>query len=491
MARRARGVAVVENSQTGDGRVIASSAVTWAEPPLPLAWLKNEQHGDLLDGGVQVGTVDTITRTGDQIEYTATIDDQQPDGAELVRRLEAGTASLGVRTGVSIDPDDWALQVISTVPMDEDAMMILASMSGSGPLPSVRSLAAAAGDPDPGDGSADGTDLIWEDAADQIVARFTRLRMRGLTCCAVAAFTECYLELEPADAAATADDTAPVAAAVSNRPPRDWFYTPEPELGDERLIDQYDERGNHLGVACPLTITDDGQVYGHLAASWAQCHVGIPGTCVGPPSSPTNYAHYHIGSTVTADGTKVATGPLVVGCDHAAASMLAPEARDFYAHAGLQWASGRASDGVFAPWFCGALMPGLSDDVIRVLRATTLSGDWRGIGGHLELIVGLSVNGPGFPVAREALAASGVRQVATVGPPEAHIGAGGQVSLVAARPASRCRDCHQRHLLASVRSESYDEALRLLRVIELRTRPMDGPARDHLMASIRGLRSAV
>jgi hypothetical protein len=45
---------------------------------------------------------------------------------------------------------------------------------------------------------------------------------------------------------------------------------------------------------------------------------------------------------------------------------------------------------------------------VRLLRGSTLSGDWRGVDGNLELIALLAVNVPGFPVPRtRALVASG------------------------------------------------------------------------------------
>ena len=45
-------------------------------------------------------------------------------------------------------------------------------------------------------------------------------------------------------------------------------------------------------------------------------------------------------------------------------------------------------------WVTGALRPGVTPQHIRELRGASLSGDWRRIGGSLELV------GPGFPVPR-------------------------------------------------------------------------------------------
>ena len=101
-----RGRVAIEGEESGDGRLIVAGGLEWGDLPLPLAVLTAEQHGDLLAGGIQVGTIDTLTRTGADIMATGSIDDEIPEGAELVRRLEAGTASHGAQQGISIDADN-------------------------------------------------------------------------------------------------------------------------------------------------------------------------------------------------------------------------------------------------------------------------------------------------------------------------------------------------------------------------------------------------
>ena len=74
------------------------------------------------------------------------------------------------------------------------------------------------------------------------------------------------------------------------------------------------------------------------------------------------------------------TGALVVGCDHADLALFAPEARDHYAHAGLAWADVRIVDGQHGPWISGQVRPGLTDDQLATLNASSVSGDWRNLG---------------------------------------------------------------------------------------------------------------
>jgi len=524
MARRWRGPLVIENEQTGDGRVIAPGALDWAPLPLPLGWLQQEQHGDLLAGAVQVGTIDTITREGDVVMGEGLVDDEQPDGAELVRRLEAGTASHGARQGLSIDPDNWAMELLLRDDSDDDDSGEVVILAGAGRLPSRRQLVAmvasvrpdllsdelraAAGDPDPGEGGGDDYYQLFVDEVDELLARFSRLRIRGVTACAVPAFAGAYMELageatttddEPADDDDTVVAAVPAAPAPPVAPPASWFSIPEPDVDSEGDLDLYGMPAQELlveqpdgGLAVPFTITDDGRVFGH-AARWGQCHVGYPGTCVTAPESLAAYAHFHHGEVVCDDGTRVATGTLTMGCDHAAAELRAPEARDHYAHQGLAFADVRATNGALGVWVSGVLRPDVTTEQLRLLRASSLSGDWRRIGAGLEFIGALAVNVPGFPIAREAVTAAGLEQL-----PAAQLTASAflddqvQTSLVAAGVVQRCPECQKRAMRARLTPEAeaqanllpVGEVMDVLRKLELRTRHLGPAAAEHALRRI-------
>lgn len=453
-----RGPLVLEGVQTGDGRVIAEGAVYWPDPPLPLGYLDKEMHGDLVEGAVTIGTIDSITREGGQIIGEGSIDDEIEEGAEVVRRMDAGTAPLGNRWGISIDPDDWEVEVILTEEDDADEVLIIA---GASPRSSwdklsafvASALHAAAGDPDPGEGGGDEGTTLFEEAADTMLARYTRLRIRGATLVALAAFDGAYIELSAATADETVDEPEPVAAAARlagapNRPPAEWFEMPEPVEGDSRLVEQ--PNGSY---AVPLTISDEGLVFGHIAP-WKSCHRSYLNECVTAPASSAAYVHFHVGEIVCDDGSRVAAGALTASCDHAAGGMLATEARDHYAHSGMAWADVRASDGEFGVWCSGALRPNVTEDQLRVLRACSLSGDWRRVPGRsgLELVAALAVNSPGFPIAREALAASAL-DVAIASAPRLYVDDETTQSLVAAGVVAQCRDCAKRQHEASSRME--------------------------------------
>lgn len=295
----------------------------------------------------------------------------------------------------------------------------------------------------------------------------------------------------------------PVALAASARgidllhPPAEWFQTAEPDmgqpfalgdLGDEWLVDQ--GRGR---LAMPLTITDDGRIAGH-GAVWGQCHVGYPGMCVDPPESAAAYAHFHVGEVVTAEGSRLPVGVLSASCDHAVAAMRAPDARDSYAHNGVAWANVRITNGQYGPWVAGAIRHDVTEAQLAVLRAGSLSGDWRRIGGSLELVAMLAVSTPGFPIAREAITASGLRMPAA---PQARavVADGVQQSLTAAGIVRRCPECARRAAaahpagvgttaeLAGFR-QSMGHVERMLGVIERRTRHLVPEAAQHAASRI-------
>lgn len=190
-----------------------------------------------------------------------------------------------------------------------------------------------------------------------------------------------------------------VAAGTDFRlPPAEWFA--EPEMTDYT----------------PLTITPEGRVYG-LLAPWDTEHIGIPGQFA--PKSRTGYAYFHTGATMT-DGGEVATGKLTVGGGHADGYYGYAATVDHYDNHGTAVATVRAGENQFGIWVAGAVIADATASQIEALRQSPLSGDWRDIGGSLELVAAHGVNTPGFPVprARSVVASSG-RQfslIATAGP---------------------------------------------------------------------------
>lgn len=182
--------------------------------------------------------------------------------------------------------------------------------------------------------------------------------------------------------------------------PAEWFTDPE------------------LTAPTPVTVTPEGRVFGHIA-QWGVCHtglglsVGMDDTCTAPPNSPTNYAYYRTG-VVDTDQGEIPVGNLTMGIGHAPDKATAGATIAHYDNVNAVVADVVTGEDEFGIWFSGAMRPNLTDDQVREFKASTLSGDWRMIGGELELVAALAVNVPGFPIPRLSLAASAGRQISLV-----------------------------------------------------------------------------
>lgn len=179
------------------------------------------------------------------------------------------------------------------------------------------------------------------------------------------------------------------------KPPRSWFEMAEPD------------------EPTPVTITSDGQVYGHLAL-WESCHTGFLSStfneCIRPPKSDSGYAWFNAGALETAEGEMVQVGALTYGGPHAPLSMGLQAASSHYDTTSQVGAYVNAKDGRHGIWLTGALRSDLAPEGLRDLRANPPSGDWRPWKGGLEMIAALAVPVQGFPVPRSqlALSASGI-----------------------------------------------------------------------------------
>jgi hypothetical protein len=161
--------------------------------------------------------------------------------------------------------------------------------------------------------------------------------------------------------------------------------------------------------ATPMTYEEDGSVYGHPALC-GSCHRGFMGgafeQCVTPPRSNTNYAQFHLGHIITAEGERVAIGKITFDTDHAPLTADVVAASRHYDNTGSVGAYVRAVNGKLGPWLSGVLREDLPSSGLTSLRANPLSGDWRMLNGNLEMVAALAVPVPGFPIPL-ALSASG------------------------------------------------------------------------------------
>jgi hypothetical protein len=173
-------------------------------------------------------------------------------------------------------------------------------------------------------------------------------------------------------------------------PPIDWFRDPQ------------------LSGPTPVTVESSGRVYGHIA-TWDSTHMGMPGKNVRPPRSQHDYSYFMVGSTQALDGdapVDISVGNLTLDTGHASLTSDATQAAAHYDDTGAQVAQVCAGEDAHGVWFAGAVAPGIDDLRMHKLRASAVSGDWRPVGGSLELVAALMVNTPGFPIPRARVASA-------------------------------------------------------------------------------------
>lgn len=364
------GVIGFEGVTTGDGRVIEEGALEW-DTPIPLRFVLEDNGGH--DGAVSVGRVLDIRRS----DTGALLASGEFDLGSQYGREAARLVARGVLDGVSMDLDSISFEIRSVPDIDDG--------DDDG-----EPVVVGEGVPDRLD---DGRIVTAEYDTDDELMVTTSARVRGVTLVSIPAFDKAKItavDTPPAEAYPSPSLVASGVAPVD--PPRAWLTEAE---ADEPT---------------PLTITDEGHIFGHLAL-WDTCHTGQPsgeGVCVMAPKSQSDYAYFHTGAVKTAEGEQVPTGVIRFRTGHAGMNLSASSAAAHYDNTGLAGADVHASDGRFGVWVTGAIRPTLTPEQVRELRAAPLSGDWRYIGGHLDLIGALAVNLPGFPVPRpRGLVASG------------------------------------------------------------------------------------
>ena len=170
------------------------------------------------------------------------------------------------------------------------------------------------------------------------------------------------------------DDRAELVADGSRMLPSfDVFHMPEPD------------------EPTPHTVTADRRVYGHVA-DWNIPHGGNGRYCPRPGS----YNKFHAGSTLTDRGL-VRTGVIFFLGGHPDNPIGNGDAHKAYGGIENAWARVTVSNGRFGPWYCGDVLPGMSDEAVELARATPISGHWSG-DDDLKAIVSCNVRGFDVPI---------------------------------------------------------------------------------------------
>lgn len=387
------GVLAMEGTPTGDGRLFAEGALRWVDLPIPLRWVR-EDEGEHL-GAVVVGRIEEIWRDGLEIRGRGTFDAGSADGIEAARQV-----AEQLTRGVSVDLDDVDMEIRIAADVLEDMEQPVPADAADQPAEDLEV-------------DEDGRVVVVEFQADDEMMVFTDARVRAATIVATPAFAEAQLQIdedepeapetedegpEPAPPIGDEDDEPEemVAGSTPSGPPAAWFDDPQ------------------LPGPTPVTVTEDGRIFGHLAA-WGTCHTAYPHECVTPPTSQSAYAYFRTGAVRAADGSTIATGRITLDTTHAGRRLGATDTVAHYEHTGRAAADVAAGEDAHGIWIAGALRPGLDPDQVRTLAASPLSGDWRRVAGQLELVHVLAVNSPGFPIPRALVAGGAVQALQSAG----------------------------------------------------------------------------
>lgn len=334
---------------TGDKRILAPGGGSSRDLPLPLSFqrLSGDGHG----GSEVVARLESLRFEDGMVTGTGTMLESAP--WDVVEQIEAGVI------GPSVDLDDVEYT------MDENENLILTKWRVAGAtlvaIPAFEGVSITL-DPEP----------VLPLHGDEAIAE--RDLERGI-------------EARPMNEEEASWVSALWAsAAPAVRPPRAWFEKPD------------------LDRLTPITVSDTGRVFGHIAG-WETCHVGLPG-CVTAPFSPSGYAYFHVGSEVTEEGDTIAVGTLVAGPRHADPQLAFQAAQQHYDDPEAMAAKVVAGEDEHGIWVAGWMPPEVTEGTKRVFTSSPVSGDWRRVGGALELVAVCSVNTPGFPVPRAKVAFS-------------------------------------------------------------------------------------
>jgi hypothetical protein len=359
-----------EEVESGDGRSFKPNSVEIRELPLPLMW--QYKTGDGHSGSVVVGRIDSMERIEGGIGNAYGVFDNGEHGREAERLVRSGFLR-----GISADLDQFEAKENKTENGADD----------------------------------------YGDEMGKTKLSISHARVMGITIVPKPAFQECVIslyeeeagnqeeEMQPQDgvyeeSVDTMESEAIVASGflttpVPVVPPTDWFKDPS------------------LDRPTPLTVTDDGRVYGHVAA-WHVNHIGLPNNTK-PPRSRSKYAYFHTGVVRTDSGKDMPVGQLTLAGGHASLHASAAAAAKHYDDTASAIADVHAGEDKHGIWVAGSLRPEATEAQIRSLRASAPSGDWRPVGGSLELVAVCQVNVPGFPIARALVASGSVMALVAAG----------------------------------------------------------------------------
>ncbi len=368
------GVIAQEGIASGDGRMIERGAITWEGVlPAPLLW--DRQDGD--HSAMVVGSVVEVERRGDDIWSRAQLSvSDDPETQAAVARVQELFNEGAVGVSIALDDDAHELRVKREL-VEEEIESLEAVQEDEGAQEAADDLKEAETDGD--------RVVVYKYAADDALDVTVSGRLRHVAIVDTAA-----LLTEP--------DKRMAIAASGALTTSEWaglaHFFDDPRFGepgsDDRL--RYDPGTGQW--SCPVTVGEDGRVFGHVAA-WGYCLRGRPDRCVTPPEG--DLETFMRAYAPAAGGKR--TGVICVGGGHAQTGVGAAEATRFYDNTGRAVADVRVGRDRYGIWLAGMTRPGAAKDDIYTLQASDVSGHWEPdqTTGRFRLCGLPAVNVGGFP----------------------------------------------------------------------------------------------
>jgi len=368
------GVLTVEGVPSGDNRMISEGSLTWRELPVPLMLQTVNAPGH--EGAVICGSIVEVERDGKSIVGRGYFSANDAGGA--ARQLLDEKSMRGI--SVDIDSVQMVFADPAGVELSRDQAMEAHAFGDGEVLELIVS------------GRVMGATLTPFPAFQEAHVYLLGPTENAPEALVASASGPIYRSTRPADVVLAGDDMlgALVASAggAAAAPPAAWFQL------------------QPMDVPVPFTVSADGRCYG-LLAQFGTCHIGNSGVCVEVPQS-NDFRSFYTGKTVlTAEGTSLSVGPIIMDTVHPNLRMQASDAQAFYAHTGCAVADVRLYTNDHGIVAAGCVRPEVDELTVRRFRASDISPDWRPIGGQRRLVSLLAVNTSGFLV--EGIAASAGR----------------------------------------------------------------------------------
>ncbi len=161
----------------------------------------------------------------------------------------------------------------------------------------------------------------------------------------------------------------------------------------------------------PLTVDEDGSVYGHVRL-YGTCYQygggqGNGGYCTEPPLSACGYSKFHVHGAKLDDGSIIPVGAITYGYGHESRGGLMAS-QDHYNNVATMAAKVVASEDEWGVWVCGEVLESHREQAYDLLLSP-MSGHWEPDADndhHLEMLAAHIVVTPGYNVQGRRIVAS-------------------------------------------------------------------------------------